>query len=797
LVALSGLIWGGRVEGASAALLGWSERGLNENDGRDYSIFALMPPYSTLHAQLVMGGKLVTSDAGITVTYEAVADARGSINTTSVAKGNFYENALGLLGVSLPPDAGIAGFGMPGKANTPQSMAFDPTGHVFSAVGIPLTPYDDNGLTNRRPMFRLVARSSGGAVLATTDIAVPVSDGMDCRACHASGAMVEARPNRGWEWECDPVRDYKLNILRRHDDHQLGSPRYDSLLAANGYAADGLHPSAARDGKAVLCLSCHPSNGLPGSGQADMRPLTQVMHLKHGVYLDPDLHRPLNLITNSVACLRCHAGPESEYVRGVHHRSAGADGSFTLQCQNCHGRMNDVASVKRRAYVDMPQCQACHTGTAVQNSGSLAFTSVFDATNHVRVAAAATFATTPSAPLPGASSFAQSSEHGGLRCAACHGPAHAETPTLDASEDAQSQRLQGAAGAVLSCAACHTGTLSTGLTGPHGTHQATQAYAKGHNDWIKTSGGRTTCMPCHGTDYRGTALSRARSSQTFTGKGTHVVFPGFQTGCYTCHLGPSEDDSNANRPPSIGSMTASTAMGTPLALLLPGADPDGTAIMFHVTSYPSHGTVSLSGRTATYVPASGFAGVDSFGYTAWDGQTDGNQATASITVTSSVCVLTMSATAPLAVLPGNGVAFRSAAVLSKCADPIVYDWDFGDGSDHSGEASPCHPYLVEGDYLWTLTATANGASRVVQGMISVSATLGPPVTLTITPMDFMTQLTWAPDDIPVTLEMSPDWTQADSWQPVYDLPFLDDAGLMNVQTLMIYDQQFYRLRRVP
>src|SRR5579862_5960980 len=68
---------------ATNALLGWSESGLHETDGADVSIYALAPPYSTIRAQLILSGLLVTNPSGLTVTYEAIADSTGSINTTS------------------------------------------------------------------------------------------------------------------------------------------------------------------------------------------------------------------------------------------------------------------------------------------------------------------------------------------------------------------------------------------------------------------------------------------------------------------------------------------------------------------------------------------------------------------------------------------------------------------------------------------------------------------------------------------------------------------------------------------
>ena len=48
-------------------------------------------------------------------------------------------------------------------------------------------------------MMRLIAKS-GATPIATNDIVLPVSDEMDCRACHASGTMArEARRRLGME----------------------------------------------------------------------------------------------------------------------------------------------------------------------------------------------------------------------------------------------------------------------------------------------------------------------------------------------------------------------------------------------------------------------------------------------------------------------------------------------------------------------------------------------------------------------------------------------------------------------
>jgi hypothetical protein len=39
--------------GAGYALIAWSELGMHCIDGKDYSVFSVLPPYNIIHAQLV------------------------------------------------------------------------------------------------------------------------------------------------------------------------------------------------------------------------------------------------------------------------------------------------------------------------------------------------------------------------------------------------------------------------------------------------------------------------------------------------------------------------------------------------------------------------------------------------------------------------------------------------------------------------------------------------------------------------------------------------------------------------
>jgi hypothetical protein len=65
---------------SAETLIAWNNLGMHCLDA-DYAVFSLLPPYNTVHAQLIDStGRLVSDDAGWRVTYEAIADPTGSIN---------------------------------------------------------------------------------------------------------------------------------------------------------------------------------------------------------------------------------------------------------------------------------------------------------------------------------------------------------------------------------------------------------------------------------------------------------------------------------------------------------------------------------------------------------------------------------------------------------------------------------------------------------------------------------------------------------------------------------------------
>ena len=137
----------------------------------------------------------------------------------------------------------------------------------------------------------------------------------------------------------------------------------------------------------------------------------------------------------------------------------------------------------------------------------------------------------------------------------------------------------------------------------------------------------------------GTVTLNADGSFTYVHNGgestsdsfTYTVSDGSLTdsGLVTITVTPVND-------PPVANPIATTARASVAKLItLSATDPDDTAFSFAVVTQPAHGTVAISGSTATYTAAAGFTGVDSFTYTANDGEVTSAPATVSLTVTGN------------------------------------------------------------------------------------------------------------------------------------------------------------------
>lgn len=635
ILGIAAMVTGAELD-AGWTLIGWNDLGMHCMDA-DYSLMSILPPYNNIHAQLVdASGNLITNPGGITVSYEAVADPDGSVNTTSIGKTGFWDHVFDLFGASPAPDTGLAGFSMPGAGNPPQSMSWDASWGWFTAEGVPLTPVDDLLATNRYPMMRLVARDASNLVLASTEIVLPVSEEMDCRACHGSGSGAAAEPSGGWAYDPDPERDYRLNILRIHDELEAGNPDFVAALAAAGHDPAGLEETAVVAGRSVLCASCHGSNALPGLGLGFVPALTRAVHGRHALVLDPVTGMSLNDSDNRSACYRCHPGAETRCLRGAMGAAVAVDGSLAMQCQNCHGSMSDVGSPLREGWLSEPGCGNCHTGTAVDNSGQIRYTDAFSSPGVLRTPANTRFATDSDTPAPGFSLYRFSTGHGTLQCTGCHGSTHAVFPSAHASDNLQSIAIQGHAGQLAECSACHASMPNTTTGGPHGLHPIGQSWVSDHHDAHNFSG----CADCHGANARGTVLSRTLGDRVLnTHFGTKVMWKGFQVSCYACHNGPDDEDPSPNHWPVVANATMNGPAGSDLSGALTVSDADSNPLELRVVSQPAHGTAWLVSTTAWYRAEPGYAGPDQFTYAAWDGYANSNLGTVTVSVEGGATVL--------------------------------------------------------------------------------------------------------------------------------------------------------------
>ncbi|MGB5105005.1 MAG: hypothetical protein WBO04_17040 [Steroidobacteraceae bacterium] len=549
---------GGTAQPTSYKVLAANDLGMHCVDA-DFSVFSILPPYNVVNAQVVRtdsSGRPSLLDAGtVELRYSAIADANGSINSRSQDKTNFWRHVAHTYGADLAPGQGLKGLYMPGEATAPEqtALSWNSTHGLFKAEGIPIVPVDDAGNVNRYPLLRLTAtdKSSGNA-LATLDVVLPVSEETTCADCHATGGPAAKAAGIGWSAATDLEVQSRENVLLLHDD-RIGT----NLMAA----------------KPVLCAACHYSAALDLGGTGPMgaqvgRPtMSAAMHAYHGDKMRTAAGTPLfdDWLAQgeippspaSQACYLCHPGKSTQCLRGAM--------TDAVTCQNCHGGMDSIGGASdlaaggsidgqndgkaRRPWLDLPRCESCHTGDAVDHL-TLADATLM-ASDGIRTLLAFDAADPASSPRKATNArfaenanqlFRFSKGHGGVACEGCHNSTHAIWPNpSDAHNDnVASRQLQGHSGTISECSTCHgAGTLGMNLDGPHGMHVVNDSRWRngGHGSLAERS--RQSCAACHGADFRGTALSRTAAVRSW---GSRTRPKGTAVGCYDCHDGPSGDD---------------------------------------------------------------------------------------------------------------------------------------------------------------------------------------------------------------------------------------------------------------
>jgi len=522
---------------AGAHLFAWNDLGMHCADS-DYSVFTLLPPFNDLTAQLVVNGKLVSTDYQL--TYTATTDPTGSINSTSRNKTNFWTYAQALFGNNLAEDVGLTG--NPTPSTTPAPMLWEPTYNWFEASGLPITPIDDSLETNYYPMVKVTALDSAGKAIASSNTVLPISSEINCKTCHASiTGSSSARPAGGWvNLAPGSEQDWRMNILRLHDEKNAGS-NYTNLLLQKGYG-ESLEASVSANGKPILCDSCHNSNALAVwgiKGTSGVSNMTTAMHNRHANVTLPGATQTLNSMTTRVACYNCHPGEKTQCLRGAMGNAINTAGEHTMECQSCHGSMTTVGNKAREGWIDMPTCQSCHHDgiretTAINTDGTF------------KTWPDARFASNPDTPEQNISLYRFSTGHGALQCEACHNSTHAEFTNLSSTTDNQKNdnlqaiNAQGYAAAIRECTVCHTTMPNSANGGPHGMHNLGQSWVTAHQGSFGTVN-KTTCYYCHGNTASGSPLAVIKVAKTFNieDRGSKTFAANERVTCWSCHNGPN------------------------------------------------------------------------------------------------------------------------------------------------------------------------------------------------------------------------------------------------------------------
>ncbi len=389
----------------------------------------------------------------------------------------------------------------------------------FSAEGIPVSPFDDNGRLNAYPLMRVQAMASkgntlqlaAGTVLASLDVVTPVSGEVDCKNCHSAisdggngSAIRGISPATRVD---DPLYTkvptavsieyaFDLNILRLHDLK---------------------HGTNLQNETPVSCQRCHytpaldlahvgpkgPGADANGREQTLHQSFSRVMHGYHArVVRFPSMPGPTGRSAATrddilqKTCYQCHPGKVTQCFRGEMYNAGQA-------CQDCHGNLQQVANdfsqnvsagnpgkfivagdyytnpkTPRIPWANEPMCQSCHTGDinsnltalsgTVKSSDGLRLAQAYrtgDANAKPIVAVNRRFSENQVASQTGTKQvlFRLSRGHGGVFCEGCHGATHAEWPNANpaANDNVAANQLQGHSGKIVECQTCHgVGTLT-------------------------------------------------------------------------------------------------------------------------------------------------------------------------------------------------------------------------------------------------------------------------------------------------------------------------------------------------
>ncbi|WGL51310.1 sigma-70 family RNA polymerase sigma factor [Nocardioides sp. BP30] len=223
--------------------------------------------------------------------------------------------------------------------------------------------------------------------------------------------------------------------------------------------------------------------------------------------------------------------------------------------------------------------------------------------------------------------------------------------------------------------------------------------------------------PAHGTATVSGGVVRYSPAAGYTGADSfgYTVADGHggtATASVTVTIGRLPD-----RVPQVASTTETIAFGEPLTLHLGelASDADGDHLTFATRTQPAHGSLTVAADgTATYLPASGFFGHDSFVYAVSDGRGGTQAATVTVIVQPPVSDLTLShLTAGVAGyehirLVADGIPDGRSATLHLHIAGIA-GWAPGEAHSLGGDLAGCTlPAAPLGSLDLTCSVTGDG-----------------------------------------------------------------------------------------
>jgi hypothetical protein len=323
-------------------LLAWStlgEKCITDSD----KWFSFLYPGSSFQAVLIKRGlKPEIVSENIEIHYEV---QKGYENPSRHSE--FWKYSESLKGKKLAENTGVTGKGLSGVFD------YDKERNIFSAEGIPVLPYRDDGKFNPYPVFEAKAiHKSTGRILQTTKFVAPVSTELRCFECHSGAPR--------WNGISGISDNTAKNILRVHDRNN-GTKLLENALK----------------GKPVMCQKCHEDFIVKSKGIKRHNSFSASMHGWHANYIPWKDERACNL---------CHpndAKGNTRCNRDIHAK-------IGIGCTRCHGRLDEHASavllsqegtttaqlllrnlkpetpiseIKPRApWIQEPDCLSCHVG---------------------------------------------------------------------------------------------------------------------------------------------------------------------------------------------------------------------------------------------------------------------------------------------------------------------------------------------------------------------------------------------------------------------------------------------------